>query len=65
MEITDFKQIKFFEKYTVEQLQKLASISTVKEFKVKEIIFEQYDELTEIYVLLQGSLVTWHQPSEG
>jgi CRP-like cAMP-binding protein len=23
---------------------------------VKEIIFEQYDELTEIYVLLQGSL---------
>jgi len=56
MEITDFKQIKFFEKYTVEQLQKLASISTVKEFKVKEIIFEQYDELTEIYVLLQGSL---------
>ena len=56
MEITDFKQIKFFEKYTVEQLQKLASISSVKEFKVKEIIFEQYDELTEIYVLLQGSL---------
>lgn len=56
MEITDFKQIKFFDKYTREQLQKLASISTVKEFKVKEIIFEQYDELTEIYVLLQGSL---------
>lgn len=56
MEITDFKQIKFFEKYTREQLQKLASVSSVKEFKVKEIIFEQYDELTEIYVLLQGSL---------
>jgi CRP/FNR family transcriptional regulator, cyclic AMP receptor protein len=56
MEVTDFKQIKFFEKYTEEQLEKLASISSVKEFKVKEIIFEQYDELTEIYVLLQGSL---------
>lgn len=56
MEVSDFKQIKFFEKYTVEQLQKLASISSVKEFRVKEIIFEQYDELTEIYVLLQGSL---------
>jgi len=56
MEVSDFKQIKFFDKYTVEQLQKLASISSVKEFRVKEIIFEQYDELTEIYVLLQGSL---------
>lgn len=56
MEDTDFKKIKFFENYTGEQLQKIASVSTVKEFKVKEIIFEQYDELTEIYVLLQGSL---------
>ena len=56
MEVTDFKQIKFFEKYTGEQLQKIGSVSSVKEFKVKEIIFEQYDELTEIYVLLQGSL---------
>jgi len=56
MEVIDFKQIKFFEKYTGEQLQKISSVSSVKEFKVKEIIFEQYDELTEIYVLLQGSL---------
>ena len=56
MEVIDFKQIKFFEKYTGEQLQKITSVSSVKEFKVKEIIFEQYDELTEIYVLLQGSL---------
>ena len=56
MEAIDFKEIKFFEKYTEEQLQKIASVSSVKEFKVKEIIFEQYDELTELYVLLQGSL---------
>ena len=56
MEAKDFKEIKFFEKYTEEQLQKIASVSSVKEFKVKEIIFEQYDELKEIYVLLQGSL---------
>lgn len=56
MEPKDFKEIKFFEKYTEEQLHKIASVSSVKEFKVKEIIFEQYDELTELYVLLQGSL---------
>ena len=56
MEAKDFKEIKFFEKYTEEQLQKIAAVSSVKEFRVKEIIFEQYDELKEIYVLLQGSL---------
>ena len=56
MEVSDFKQIKFFEKYTEDQLQKIASVSSVKEFRVKEIIFEQYDELRELYVLLQGSL---------
>ena len=56
MESIDFKEIKFFEKYTEEQLHKIASVSSVKEFRVKEIIFEQYDELRELYVLLQGSL---------
>ena len=56
MEAKDFKEIKFFEKYTEEQLHKIASVSSVKEFRVKEIIFEQYDELRELYVLLQGSL---------
>jgi CRP-like cAMP-binding protein len=28
----------------------------MKEFKVKDVIFEQYDELSEVYVLLEGSL---------
>ncbi len=31
-------------------------MSSVKEFKVKEILFEQYDELSEVYVLLNGTL---------
>ena len=31
-------------------------MSSIKEFKVKEILFEQYDELTEVFVLLEGSL---------
>ena len=31
-------------------------MSSIKEFKVKEILFEQYDELSEVYVLLEGSL---------
>lgn len=58
MKITsdDLKKITFFDNYTDKQLEIIADMSSVKEFKVKEIIFEQYDELSELYVLLEGSL---------
>ncbi len=58
MKITtdDLKQIRFFDGYSDEQLEKLAEMCSIKEFNVKEVIFEQYDELSEVYVLLKGSL---------
>lgn len=56
VETDDLKRIRFFEKYSDEQLKTIAGISSIREFKVKEIIFEQYDELSEVYVLLSGSL---------
>jgi len=56
VETDDLKQIRFFEKYSDEQLRTIASISTIRDFKVKDILFEQYDELSEVYVLLSGSL---------
>lgn len=56
VEIEDLKKIKFFEKFTEQQLETIASISFVKEFMVKEIIFEQYDELADVFILLQGSM---------
>lgn len=52
----DLEKIKFFENYSEEQLSTIARISSVREYKVKEILFEQYDELSELYVLLEGSL---------
>jgi CRP-like cAMP-binding protein len=52
----DLKKIKFFENYTDEQLETITKMSSIKEFKVKEILFEQYDELSEVFVLLEGSL---------
>ncbi len=54
--LEDLKRIRFFDGYTEEQLKKLLSMSSVREFKVKEILFEQYDELTEVYILLNGTL---------
>jgi CRP-like cAMP-binding protein len=52
----DLKKIIFFDDYTDKELEMITGMSSVKEFNVKEIIFEQYDELTELYVLLEGSL---------
>lgn len=54
--IEDLKNVRFFDNYSDEQLKIFIRISSIKEFKVKEILFEQYDELTEIYVLLSGCL---------
>lgn len=54
--IDTLKEIRFFENYSDEQLTIFLDISSVKEFKVKEILFEQYDELSEIYILLSGCL---------
>lgn len=54
--LDDIKKIRFFEGYTDKQLETILTMSSIKEFKVKEILFEQYDELTEVFVMLEGSL---------
>ena len=54
--IEELKSVRFFDNYSDEQLKIFISISSIKEFKVKDILFEQYDELNEIYVLLSGCL---------
>jgi CRP-like cAMP-binding protein len=54
--LEDFKKIRFFDNYSEKQLDTIAKMSMIKEFAVKEILFEQYDELSEVYVLLEGSL---------
>jgi len=54
--IKDFKEIQFFENFSDHHLELIADISTVKEFKVQEVIFEQYTELSELFILIKGSL---------
>ena len=56
LEINDLKGIRFFEGFTSEQLKTTLNMSSIREFKVKEILFEQYDELSEVFILLEGSL---------
>ena len=54
--IEELKSVRFFDNYSDEQLKIFIRLSSIKEFKVKEILFEQYDELSEMYVLLNGCL---------
>ncbi|MDA3954679.1 MAG: cyclic nucleotide-binding domain-containing protein [Bacteroidales bacterium] len=55
-QIEDFKNVRFFENTSDKHLKMIAKISTIKKFKVEEILFEQYNELSELYVLVEGSL---------
>lgn len=50
------KKIRFFDNYTEKQLDIIAKLSSIKEFRVKQVLFEQYDELSDISVLLEGTL---------
>jgi CRP-like cAMP-binding protein len=54
--IDDLKKIRFFDNYDDEELKMFIAISSIKEFKVKDILFEQYDELSDVYVLFEGCL---------
>src|SRR5665647_466191 len=54
--IEELKGVRFFDNYSDDQLKIFIGISSIKEFKVKDVLFEQYDELNEIYVLLAGCL---------
>ena len=56
LKISDLKGISFFENYTDDHLKKFSKASTIKEFCVKEMLFEQYDQLSDIYILLEGTL---------
>ena len=56
VELSTLKKIRFFDDYSEKQLETIAAMSTIRELKVKDILFEQYDELSDLYVLLEGCL---------
>lgn len=54
--LKELRKMRFFDDYDERQLLILAGMSSIREFKVKEILFEQYDELSELYILVKGTL---------
>ncbi len=55
-EVEDLKKIRFFDDYSEEQLKTIAHMSMLRDYKVKQVLFEQYDQLSEVLVLLEGKL---------
>ena len=55
-ETGELKRVSYFEDYSDDHLKIFSEISTVKEFQVKEILFEQYDRLSDLFILLEGTL---------
>jgi CRP-like cAMP-binding protein len=56
LKISELKSIRFFENYSDKHLKLISEISSEKEFQVKDILFEQYDHLSDLYILLEGKL---------
>jgi len=51
------KQLKFFSEFDDPVAEKIIRICELREFKVKEMIIEEYQELSELYILIEGSVM--------
>jgi len=56
-DIDQLKQLKFFSEFDDPVAEKIIASSELKAFRVKEVIIEEYQELTELYILIEGSVV--------
>ncbi len=56
-DIDQLKKLRFFRKFDDAIAEKIIQSSEIKEFKVKDVIFEEYQELSEIYILMEGRVI--------
>ena len=56
LKVNDLKGIGFFENYRDVHLKVFLKFSSIREFNTKDILFEQYEHLSDIYILLEGTL---------
>ena len=51
------KKIRFFSAFDEPIVEKIINFSEIKEFRVKEVIIEEHQELSELYILIEGSVI--------
>jgi CRP-like cAMP-binding protein len=56
-DVKQLKQLKFFTGFDDQMAEKIIQSCELKEFRVKEVIFEEYQELSELFILIEGSVV--------
>ena len=53
----DIDQLRFFSEFDGPIVDKILTLSDIKEFKVKEVIIEEHQELSELYILFEGRVI--------
>jgi len=56
-DIDQLKKLRFFRKFDDSIAEQIINSSEIKEFRVKEVIFEEYQELSELYILKEGRVI--------
>ncbi len=56
-DIDQLKKLGFFSEFDDPIAEKIINFSDIKEFRVKEVIFEEYQELSELYILFEGRVI--------
>jgi CRP/FNR family cyclic AMP-dependent transcriptional regulator len=55
--MNELKKIKFFSDFEEANAEKIIEISDLKEFKVNDVIIEEYQKLSELYILVEGLVI--------
>ena len=56
-DVDELKKLKFFDEFDDPVVEKIMNRSKIKEFKVREVIIQENQELSELYVLIEGKVV--------
>ena len=65
-DIDQIKKTRLFREFGDDIAEKIISFSEIKEFSVKELIIEEYQELAELYILVEGMVIIGiNAPNKG
>lgn len=57
IDIDQIKKTRLFREFDDTIAEKIIDISDIKEFRVKEMIIEEHQELSELYILIEGMVI--------
>jgi CRP-like cAMP-binding protein len=65
-DIGQLKNLKFFSEFDESVAEKIIHSADIKEYRVKEVIIEEHQELSELFILIEGKVILGiHTPKKG